>query len=31
MAIRVVEVRPGRWSYMIDGVFPVDSTTLPGV
>ena len=22
--IRVVEVRPGRWSYMIDGEFPAD-------
>ena len=22
--IRVVEVRPCRWSYMIDGEFPVD-------
>src|SRR3989442_2084447 len=24
MTIRVVEVRPGRWSYMIDGEFPTD-------
>ena len=24
MTIRVLEVRPGRWSYMIDGEFPGD-------
>ena len=24
VVIRVVEVRPGRWSYMIDGEFPAD-------
>lgn len=22
--IQVIEVRPGRWSYMIDGEFPAD-------